>query len=72
MNVINKLKVGSDIKLSCGHLVDVDEKYIDRSNFEWVYTVTYSNSDYLLVQFALEEGNFILSSYESIKIENRK
>jgi hypothetical protein len=70
MNVINKLKVGDEIKMSCGHLVDLNNNYIDRSSFEWVYTVSYLDSDYLLVQFVLERGDSILSSYKSIKIEN--
>lgn len=70
MNVINKLKVGDKIKVSCGHLVDVDIDCIWRENFEWVFTVSYLDSDYLLVQSSEYKGDFILSSYKSIEIEN--
>ncbi len=71
MNVINELKVGDRIKMSCGNSIFVTRhSFLDRSSFEWVYTVSYLDSDYLLVKFSPYKGDFIIASYESIKIEN--
>ncbi len=71
MNVINKLKAGDKIKVFYCRSINVDINHINRSDFEWVYTVSYLDSDYLLIKYHESNSlNYVLASYKLIKIEN--